>query len=72
MPLLLCVYFWDGFGLVCFFFVRFVRIFFGFVVGFVIFLIWPSSVQRNIFFMPGICKLPATSEYMLQLLHILH
>lgn len=50
-------------------------IFVCFVVGVVIvdfFSIGPNSVQRRVFFMPGISKLPATSACMLQLLHIIH
>lgn len=63
---------WFGFRFCClgfFFFVRFVGEFFiCFVVGlfcFVLFFIWPNSVQKRVFFMPGNNKLPATSAYML-------
>lgn len=81
MPLLLCVYFWDGLvffvvffsllGLWGSFFVCFVV---GVMVGgfFFVFFIWPNSFQRRVIFMPGIYKLPATRAYMLQLLHIIH
>lgn len=60
--------------LVFFFLFFFVRFRGGRGVCFVVgcFFIWPNSVQRRLFFMPGIYKLPATSAYMLQLLYILH